>query len=270
MKFGLIGEVLGHSLSPVIHEKIFAALGIGGSYELIEIPRGALADAMPRLALLDGFNVTIPYKTDIIPFLDEISPEAARIGAVNTVYKKDGRLCGTNTDYIGFARTLERLGAGSGDAVLLGTGGAARALLQCIADRGASGISVVSRHPADVPDTFRRFAEERGARIVSYEDIEKGTGAHLLVNATPCGMHPKTGVSPISAALAAKFENVVDIIYNPKETKLLADARAAGAKTANGMYMLVGQAVAAEEVWLGRSIAADVSEAVAREMEDFL
>ena len=111
MKLGLLGEVLGHSLSPVIHEKLFQKLGISSSYKLIEIPKDTLQKDLPALlASYDGLNVTIPYKVEVIPFLDELSKEAETIGAVNTIARKNGKLLGFNTDYTGFARTLSRIG----------------------------------------------------------------------------------------------------------------------------------------------------------------
>lgn len=273
MKLGLIGEVLGHSASPEIHRMIFKKLGIAGTYDLIEIPRGELAcRGKALLRDLDGFNVTIPYKTDIIPLLDEISGEAARIGAVNTVASSGGKSRGYNTDYTGFSRTLDRIGADPAgkDAVVLGTGGAARALLQCLYDRGARQILAVSRHPEKTDPAFAAFAAARHISIASYEEVEKGNGAYLLVNATPCGMYPRADASPLSAAAVRRFPKVVDIIYNPQETRLLAAAREGGADAANGMYMLAAQAAAAEEIWLGRAIPAAVTKEIAAALEHAL
>lgn len=271
MQFGLIGEILRHSVSPEIHQKIFGALGIGGTYTLIEIPRGKLGDRIPALQKLDGFNVTIPYKTDIIPYLASISEEAARIGAVNTVKACADGLHGYNTDYIGFSRTVDKIGAeiSGEDVTVLGTGGAARAIIQCLYDRGAAAIRIASRHPEAVDAEFRAFGEARRGELTGYESLAGKNGA-LLVNCTPCGMYPRIDAMPVSADVAARYPKVIDIIYNPKETKLLAAARAGGADTANGMYMLVGQAVAAEEIWLGRAISPEITEAIARDMEDAL
>lgn len=273
MKLGLIGEILGHSLSPVIHEEIFRKLGIAGTYQLIEIPREDFTgQARALLASLDGFNVTIPYKTEIIPLLDSLSPEAAAIGAVNTVAVRGGKSRGYNTDYLGFSRTLDQIGADpyGKDAVVLGTGGAARALLQCLCDRGAASVRVVSRHPERTDPAFAAFAEERQISIVSYEDIEAGHGAYLLVNATPCGMYPHGEASPLTEAAARRFPKVVDIIYNPKETKLLAAARRGGADGANGMYMLAAQAVAAEEIWLSRQLPPALTGEIVKKLEESL
>lgn len=148
MKLGLIGEKLGHSLSPEIHQKIFEKLGICGTYNPLPIARMNLKDTVETLLeSMDGFNVTIPYKTDIMPFLDEISPEARTIGAVNTVAVHDGKRYGYNTDYDGFARTLDKIAADvKGEKVLvMGHGGASRAVVQCLHDRGAGAILIVSR-----------------------------------------------------------------------------------------------------------------------------
>lgn len=267
--FGLIGEILGHSQSPEIHQKLLAALGLSGSYDLIEIPRAELAPHVEALfGKLDGFNVTIPYKTDVIPFLTDLSPEAERIGAVNTVAIHGALRKGYNTDYIGFSRTVDRIDADpKGKPVaVLGTGGAARAILQCLADRGASPILVASRHPEAVDKDFQSFAKERQAQIISYEELA-GKEGYLLVNCTPCGMYPHCDAMPVSEETARSYPKVIDIIYNPKETRLLRAAREGGADVSNGMYMLVGQAAAAEEIWLGREIPVGIVEDVARDME---
>ena len=267
MKLGLIGKVLGHSLSPAIHEKLFRKLSLPDTYDLIEIPEEGFADRFRQvLDSCDGLNVTIPYKRTVMPFLDEISGEAERIGAVNTVEKRNGRLIGHNTDYTGFARTLDRIGADvkGRDTAVLGHGGASRAIIQCLFDRGARSVTVVSRHPGDVDRDFAAFARDRKCTVTDYASFEKSPSGYLLVNATPVGMFPKTGVSPLSAEKTASFEKVIDIIYNPKETKLLQDA---SGDRENGMFMLVMQAAAAEEIWQGRKIPADIVGEIAEEME---
>ncbi len=270
MKLGLIGETLGHSLSPAIHQNLFAQLGISGTYDLIEIPREDLGEHIPRLlGVMDGFNVTIPYKTDVIPFLAGLSPEAARIGAVNTVAVRDGKGYGYNTDYLGFSRTLDAIGADPDgrDAVVLGTGGAARAVIQCLFDRGAAYIRVVTRKREAVGGVFRDFADAHGADIITYGELEAGCGAFLLVNATPCGMSPHAGVSPVSERVVRKCHAVVDLIYNPAETELLRMARESGADCANGLLMLASQGAAAEEIWLGRELPADLAPQLAARLE---
>lgn len=267
MKLGLLGEVLGHSLSPVIHEKLFKKLGIASTYELIEIPKDSFRKDLPSLlSSYDGLNVTIPYKVDVIPFLDELSKEAETIGAVNTIAHKNGKLLGLNTDYTGFARTLSRIHCRveGKDAVVLGHGGASRAIIQCLFDEKAKEIHVISRHPEKVDPDFLSFAEKRNVKIEGYDSLQRKEDNYLLVNATPVGMYPRTGVSPVPAAVAASFPKVVDIIYNPAETKLLRDAETSS--RSNGMYMLVMQAMAAEEIWLGRKIPESVTAAIVEEM----
>lgn len=267
MKLGLIGEVLGHSLSPVIHEKLFHKLSIPGRYDLIEIPKDHFGEVLrDTLTACDGLNVTIPYKIDVIPFLDDISLEAKTIGAVNTIAKADGKLVGYNTDYFGFQRTLRKIDAkvNGKTAVVLGHGGASRAIIQCLYDEGAAEIRVISRHPEKVDSDLRSFAEERRVRLMDYAAFESEAEGALLVNATPVGMYPKVGVSPISEESARHFSKVIDIIYNPKETRLLHDA--SHADKANGMYMLVMQAIAAEEIWLEREIPDRIAEEIAEEM----
>lgn len=267
MKLGLIGEILKHNLSPVIHEKLFHKLAIPGRYDLIEIPKDHFEEALREaLASYDGLNVTIPYKLDVIPFLDGISPEAKTIGAVNTIAKAGGKLMGYNTDYFGFQRTLRKIDANvkGQTAVVLGHGGASRAIIQCLYDEGAEEIRIISRHPEKVDSDFKSFAEERRVRLMDYASFERTAEGALLVNATPVGMYPKVGVSPISEEAARHFTKVIDIIYNPKETRLLHDA--SRADKANGMYMLVMQAIAAEEIWLGREIPTRIAEEIAEEM----
>ena len=212
--------------------------------------------------------MTIPYKLDVIPFLDDISPEAKTIGAVNTIARTDGKLVGYNTDYFGFQRTLRKIDAkvNGKTAVVLGHGGASRAIIQCLYDEGAAEIRVISRHPEKVDSDLRSFAEERRVRLMDYAAFEREAEGALLVNATPVGMYPKVGVSPISEEAARHFSKVIDIIYNPKETRLLHDA--SHADKANGMYMLVMQAIAAEEIWLEREIPDRIAEEIAEEMSD--
>lgn len=266
MKLGLLGEVLGHSLSPVIHEKLFQKLGISSTYELIEIPKDTFQKDLPALlSSYDGLNVTIPYKVDVIPFLDGLSQEARTIGAVNTIGRKEGKLWGFNTDYTGFARTLSRIDCDvkGKRAVVLGHGGASRAIIQCLFDEKAGEIHVISRHPEKVDRDFLSFARQRGAIIEGYDSLKVEQDNYLLVNATPVGMYPKTGVSPVSSELTASFAKVVDIIYNPAETKLLQDARGSAS---NGMYMLVMQAMAAEEIWMEREIPREIITDIVEEM----
>jgi shikimate dehydrogenase len=245
--YGLIGEKLGHSLSPKIHGCIFDKLKINATYSLFEIERGNLKTAVEGMKAMGcrGVNVTIPYKIEIMDCIDKISDEAEKIGAVNTVaFSKEG-LTGHNTDYFGFGFTLKRadIEVAGKKAVILGTGGAAKAVLVYLLDKGISEVIFVSRDP--------KAAESRikGQKIISYEELKSLENKDIIINSTPCGMYPVMDVSPVDREIVSKFSTAVDLIYNPIETLFIKYAREAGLKTANGLYMLVAQAAAAQEIW---------------------
>ena len=265
MKFGLLGAKLGHSLSPQIHQEVFRKLGIKATYELIEVPGDMLAEKVKELRITyRGLNVTIPHKVAVMESLDRIAPEAGAIGAVNTVLFKDGLAEGFNTDYFGFARLLEHNGLvpQGKEVCVLGTGGASRAILQCVTDMQAKRITVISRAIANAPEDIRvRYA------VKTYDDLKTMSG-DLLINCTPVGMYPKVDVSPVDGTVLKNFAAAVDIIYNPAETAFMKLARRQGKPAVNGLFMLVAQAVAADEIWLERKLdaglIADVTEKIAK------
>ena len=257
LHFGLIGEKLGHSLSVPIHEAIWQRIGVRADYRLIELALDAFDGAAPRLmAELDGFNITIPYKRRILSHLARVDDEALGIGAVNTVLSADRS--GHNTDAYGFRLMLE--GAGirpAGKACfILGTGGASAAVSAALRGMGAAEIAFVSR------------SEKEGT--IPYESLEERFSG-ILVNCTPAGMWPDADGCPIPVprlrALLKRADAVADVIYNPKETVLLREAARAGIPCAGGMAMLIGQAVRAEELWLGRSLPAELTDTLARELK---
>lgn len=247
--YGLIGEKLSHSLSPQIHSAIFQQLKLDAGYFLFPLRREDLAPAFTGLKLLGarGVNVTIPYKMDMIPLLDEVSAEALSIGAVNTITFGDRCTRGYNTDYEGFGLMLKQNGISPAgrSAAILGTGGAAKTVACYLRDHGIREIHMVSRTPG---------RHSAGFPVLSYQELALSPGLDLLVNCTPIGMFPKVGESPLEKNLVGRFAAVVDLIYNPAETKLLADAKAMGLQTCNGLTMLIGQAVASEELWQSRRI----------------
>ena len=263
MRFGLLGARLGHSLSPQIHQEVFRQLGIEASYELIEVPAEKLADKLSELRKTYlGLNVTIPHKVAVMKSLDWIAPEAEAIGAVNTVLFKNGGAEGFNTDYFGFARLLEHNGLlpAEKEVCVLGTGGASRAILQCVTDMQAKGITVISRAIENAPEDIRaRYT------VKTYDDLKSMKG-DLLINCTPVGMFPKVDVSPVDGSVMERFAAAVDIIYNPAETQFMKLARQQGKPAVNGLFMLVAQAVAADEIWLERrldaGLIADITEKV--------
>ena len=247
--YGLIGEKLGHSLSPKIHGCIFDKLKINATYSLFEIERGNLKTAVEGMKAVGcrGVNVTIPYKVEIMECLDKISDEAQKIGAVNTVdFSKEG-LTGHNTDYFGFGFTLKMadIETAGKKAVILGTGGAAKAVLVYLLYKGISEVVFVSRDPKEAESRIK------GQKIISYEDLKGLENKDLIINSTPCGMYPVIDVSPAGKEVITKFSTAVDLIYNPIETLFLRHAMKAGLKTANGLYMLVAQAAASQEIWQG-------------------
>ena len=239
MPYALLGEHLSHSLSVPIHAEICRRANIPFDYILREIPREHFETEITGiLRAYDGVNVTIPYKREIIPFLDALSPEAEAVGAVNTVVREGGRRIGHNTDIAGFGTMLSRAHVSAGvPCWVLGSGGAAAAVTYALRAYGCGQIHVISRDPS---------------RGESYDSLpERFSG--LLVNCTPVGMYPKTEGCPVPDDILDRVlehaDGVLDLIYNPEETVLLRRAREKGIPTVNGMIMLKEQAVAAEELW---------------------
>lgn len=251
--FGLFGEKLSHSLSPEIHNMLYEALGIKASYSLFQIQPSMLKDAVQsiRALCINGVNVTIPYKLKVIEYLDSISNEALRIGAVNTIFNNENQLMGYNTDYTGFGRMLEKhsINVHNKSAVVIGSGGAAKSVVTYLEDNGAANIIIVSRAPSKVL-SFNSSTYN----IVSYNELVQVGHADLLVNCTPCGMFPNIAVSPIEEAVITSFGAVVDLIYNPSETLLMKYAKRNSIFAVNGLYMLVAQAAAAIELWTSSTI----------------
>jgi shikimate dehydrogenase len=249
MKCGLLGAKLGHSFSPLIHQQLYKMLGMDATYELIEVPAENLLDKVTELRRkYTGLNVTIPHKVAVMAALDEVVPAAKAIGAVNTIHIKNGIATGYNTDYIGFSRLLNhnKLKVDGKKIAVLGTGGAARAVLQCLEDENAMQIYLVTRSKENVPaDLKKRFADS----LCTYDELADVEG-DILVNCTPVGMSPNVGKSPVGENVIKNFAALVDVIYNPQETEFLRLGKAQGKKAVNGIYMLIAQAVAAEEIWL--------------------
>ncbi len=243
-KFGLIGYPLGHSFSRQYHNERFSHLGIDAIYNNYELPDIA---QLPQLIASDsdieGLNVTIPYKEAVIPYLDEMDDTARAIGAVNVIrimhHDEQVHLTGYNSDYIGFARSIAPLLAdGTHDkALVLGTGGASKAIAAALRDRGIA-VTKVSRHPA----TGQLAYHELDSAVIASHTI--------IVNATPLGMYPATDACPpIPYELITPAHICYDAIYNPTETTFMRRAALQGAKVSNGLQMLYGQANAAWEIW---------------------
>lgn len=232
MQFGLLGKKLGHSYSPQIHSHLGDY-----PYDLFERSPEELADFLQN-GNFDGLNVTIPYKKAVIPFCASLSPIAMRLGAINTLIRRnDGQLVGHNTDYFGFKTMLQKSGVPVKDrlVVVLGAGGASSTVVAVLEEMGAI-IHVIS-HKENTPETLARNSD-----------------AVLLVNATPVGMYPNNGETPADLSYFPKLEGVLDLIYNPARTRLLLDAEARGLVAVNGLEMLVAQAKESAEWFIHRAI----------------
>ena len=245
MKCGLLGRKLGHSYSPQIHNLLRDY-----SYVLFEREPEELENFLKN-GDFSGLNVTIPYKKEVIPYLSELSPTAKKMGCVNTVLRRsNGTLYGHNTDYFGFTSLVRHAGLSvAGKKVLvLGSGGASNTAVAALKDLGASPV-VISRSGEN-----------------NYQNLYRHTDAAAIVNTTPVGMYPNTGVSPIDLGLFPHLEGVLDVIYNPARTQLLLDAEKLGIPRENGLWMLVAQAKEAAEVFTGGKIFDEVIEKIYRQL----
>lgn len=245
MKCGLLGRKLGHSYSPQIH----GYLG-NYTYALFEKEPDEIGDFL-RNGDFTGINVTIPYKKEVIPFLDELSPTARRLGAVNTIVRhSDGTLFGHNTDYFGFASMVQRSGLDvTGKKVLvLGSGGASNTVVAVLQELEAA-VVIISRSGEN-----------------HYGNLHRHADAAVIVNTTPVGMYPNTGISPVDLKAFPKLEGVLDVVYNPARTQILLDAENMGLPTDNGLWMLVAQAKEAAEYFTGAAIDDTVIETIHRKL----
>ena len=244
-RYGCIGKKLTHSFSKEIHARL-----ADYAYDLIELSEEEIPPFFERKDYA-AINVTIPYKQTVIPYLDEVSPVAQRIGAVNTIVNRDGRLYGYNTDYYGMKALTEKAGIDiRGKKVLiLGTGGTSKTANVVAADMGASEILTVSRKASGQHITYAQAAGEHA-------------DAQVIINTTPSGMYPDCGSRPIDVSNFGRLEGVIDAVYNPVSTNLILDAREKSVKAEGGLYMLVMQAVVAVEKFLGVSIPKGKADAV--------
>ncbi len=241
--YGLLGEHLVHSYSKIIHEYIFNSLNIEADYSLIECDINQLNYYIDELknGKYDGFNVTIPYKKEIIKYLDILDDKALKIGSVNTIYIMDNKVIGTNTDYDGFLETIKinNINVFNKECYIMGTGGASLAINSVLKDLGGN-CHFVSRNPK--------------SNQVGYSELENSK-IDVLVNTTPVGMYPNINECLIDEKLLKNINVVIDIIFNPKKTKLLERANS----NINGITMLIYQAIKAEEIWQKRIINIDIN-----------
>jgi shikimate dehydrogenase len=262
VKLGILGFPLSHSLSPAMHEAALKAAGLEGSYQVLPTPpeflRARIQEVRREFA---GVNVTIPLKERVIPHLDELSDEARAVGAVNTIVNRSGLLVGLNTDAPGFLKGLEEAGIPykRRRVLVLGAGGAARGVAYALKKSGAK-VLIHNR----TPERAEALAAELGVGFLTTAALAHALKTcDLLVNTTSVGMKDPD-VSPLQGLELPRSGTVVDIVYNPQETRLLRDAQAAGLRTLGGLPMLVWQGALAFELWTGVKPDVDVMYASAR------
>jgi shikimate dehydrogenase len=254
--FGVVGDPIAHSMSPAMHNDLFELYGIDASYLPFHVSKDDLESAVKGLKALgaSGFNVTIPHKTEIIPYLDGIDPLAEAIGAVNTVKNEGGLFVGYNTDGPGFVKGLESHAADlfSRSALIIGAGGAARAIYFSMAKAGFKHIDICNRTLNKAEELVTACPYKVDSKVLDYETAERNLENYqLVVQTTSIGMHPDIESVPLSTNNIAQHSFVSDIIYNPLKTKLLKEASVKGASTQNGIEMFVYQGALAFEKWTG-------------------
>ena len=247
MHYGLIGEKLGHSFSAEIHQKLKS-----NPYALVELSKDEL-DAFFAAKDFSAINVTIPYKTAVIPYLSYVDEAANEIGAVNTVVNKNGELWGYNTDFYGLSALISHAGITlqNKKVAILGTGGTSKTALAVAKSLGAKEVLLVSRNAGDGVITYQELTN-------FHTDIE------VFINTTPVGMYPNTEATPVDVSVFPKLSGVIDAIYNPLRPKLVLDAQKCGIPAEGGLYMLVAQAVRASELFLNCTYEPDTAECIYR------
>ncbi|TET25327.1 MAG: shikimate dehydrogenase [Candidatus Aminicenantes bacterium] len=261
ISLGILGGKLRSSLSPLMFDHYFGRLNLDISYKLYPVASDMLSFFLSKTRTSDiiGLNVTIPFKEKIIPLLDYLDPEAKIIGAVNVIHNSKGRLKGYNTDYTGFLKTLDKYDfLKTGNAVILGAGGAARGIIYGLSSMKFKNITFFSRNDEKINKILSNFhfiSSLNGEQWKIEKIKEKMKNADIVVNATPVGMFPLENKSPVEVDFALKKKAIVyDLIYNPKVTKFLKLAKNKGAVVENGLWMLIYQALESLKLWIGEDL----------------
>lgn len=260
-RYALFGDPVAHSMSPLMMNAAFRVMDISARYQAVRVSEASDIIRLMRSLHIEGASVTIPHKVSVIEFLDEISESAHEIGAVNTVIEKSGRLRGENTDWIGVKRALEESSAPIERmrCAVVGAGGASRAAIYAVRKNGGKAI-VLNR----TRERGERLARQMGCEYASLNDIAS-VDADCLINATPLGMWPDTGSSPVDRSMVYRFTLVMDTIYNPLMTKLLTDAEYAGVQIISGLSMFVHQGAEQLRIWTGKEPPVDLMRKKVRE-----
>jgi shikimate dehydrogenase len=262
-QLGLIGFPLSHSLSPKLHTAALQACGLQGDYSLFPIhpdDKQALKDLLARIRSgeIHGLNVTIPHKQNVIPLLDDLTPTAKAIGAVNTICLRESKLIGDNTDATGFLIDLNHFLANNQSeiadrksVIVLGAGGSARAIVYALLNNGWN-VTLAARRIEQAQELAAQF-ENVNALELNLQTFQL-SNLQLIVNTTPLGMTPNIDQSPLPENLSLPSNVFIyDLVYNPRETKLVRNARAQGLQAATGLGMLIEQAALAFELWTGHN-----------------
>jgi len=272
---GVVGRPLSHSISPELHNTLSNYLGIDAVYMPLRVDEGNLGDAIKGLKVLDftGFNVTIPYKNDVIKYVDVISEKASLIGAVNTIKNVNSKFYGYNTDVEGFVNSFKEeagIGFKNKKVVVIGAGGAARAIALGVAYDGAKKITILNRtlskaaQIAEIISNNIYHCKECTQCIESFELNDSTNGqilqqADIIINTTSLGMYPNINQMPFTFPMEFSSDQIIyDVIYNPRKTKFMEQAEKKGCKTINGLGMLIYQGIKAYEIWMDRVVPKEI------------
>ncbi|WP_302680532.1 shikimate dehydrogenase [uncultured Ruminococcus sp.] len=267
-QYTLIGHPLGHSMSPFIHERLFAMAGRKAEYTLTDIALEHLLEKEPFLRSLQGFNITIPHKMAVIPMVDRLDESARRYDSVNCVANVDGKLVGYNTDCDGFTMSVKDYPM-DGKVLLIGCGGVGRMIATEALRSGADLTIGIIPQDRKLVETFIQEAKQQmpDARVQYAVTAEIHEKFDVIINASPVGMFPKADACPVSDELIDQADYFFDVIYNPTKTLFLRKALAQGKTAKGGAAMLVLQAVRAHEIWNGDSYTQEQIDTIIREME---
>jgi len=252
-RFGVIGNPITHSLSPNLHQEIYRQLGIDTSFEKVRVTSNQLSDFITQNEL-DGFNVTIPHKIAVIPFLKELDESAEVIGAVNCIFK--GR--GYNTDWVGFIKAMEfnHVELTGKNCLILGAGGAARAVAYALIKSNVNSITIMNRTKEKAQSQIQwiKSSSDIQVNFRPLKHLNTSTLEHIFINCTPLGMWPDIELVPVDMSDINETQILVDSIYNPLETEWLKQGKENGAKTVGGLDMFIAQGLASADIWFGENI----------------
>jgi shikimate dehydrogenase len=262
----IVGDPVSHSLSPAMHNAAYEKLAIDDQFVYLgaNVKVANLKEVILAMKVMDNFyglTCTIPHKVEVLKYLDWVDKKAKKIGAVNTVVKKNGLLCGYNTDWLGAVIPLEKITSLKGKKVLvLGAGGAARAIVYGLKEKEAV-VYILNR----TLEKAKNLAKEFKAKVLTFNQQKEVSNFDIIINATSVGMEPLVNETPINPSFLKKNQIVFDIVYNPKETKLLKEAKKKGAKIIYGLEMLLYQGVAQFEIYTGKKAPIEVMRKVLME-----